>query len=405
MNQKEPRQQAAQGSDKTSIQNRAADSHSGLPVSNKSTVPDAKNGLVSLEGKAADSLSKTDLKQLGIQTGQKVTAEVLNVVDREILQVRYKNNDLIVKQDASQKFQSGDLVHIHAKPTSSEKFSLAVEKIGLPSSAISPSLERTILKNYLPARQPLSQMLEGLRKVFLDESLTPLKELSIDPGLLKQLQANLQKIVSREVKIPGAEQLKEMIDRAGFHYEARIKDYVSGPENSVKNALLESDLKGQLLRLGRELEQVPRGALDRSVSDKFIVKLISQVNQAVSNIELQQLIHHFSKEELQPLLLQLPENLFSGEDRFKIFILPDQREGTDPETDPWNRSFNLVFLLNLSALGDLRIETKVFKEGISIHIMGSNPSAVEFIQNTCPRIGKCLSTGRVFYRREQQSSG
>jgi hypothetical protein len=40
----------------------------------------------------------------------------------------------------------------------------------------------------------------------------------------------------------------------------------------------------------------------------------------------------------------------------------------------------LVFLLNLSALGDLRIETKMFKDEVSIQIAGSNPDAIQFIQ-------------------------
>ena len=375
-----------QASDKTSIQNRTASSHSGLPVADKKAVLDIKNGQVALEGKAIDSLSKTDLKQLDIKGGQKVIAEVLKVPDREMLQVRYKNNDLIIKNNTSQKFQPGDPVHIQVKPAPSGKFVLAVEKIDVPSSTARPSPERSILRDYLPVRQPLHQILAGLREVFLEGSLAPLKELSIDLASLKQLQINLQKIVAKDAKIPNAGQLKEMIDRTGFHYEAKIRDYALDPEISRKNNLLENDLKGQLLRFGRELEQLPGGASDRKVSDKFILKLITQVNQAVSNIELQQLIHHFSKEEQQPLLLQLPENLLGEEDRFKIFILPDQQEGAGTGSDPRNKSFNLVFLLNLSALGDLRIETKIFKDEISIHIMGSNSGAVEFIQAHVPEL-------------------
>ena len=155
-----------------------------------------------------------------------------------------------------------------------------------------------------------------------------------------------------------------------FHYEAKVRDFLLEPGISKKNALLENDLKGQLLRLGRQLENIPSGISENNASDKFIAKLMSQVNQAVSNIELQQLVHHFSKEEQHPLLLQLPENLLGEEDRFKIYILPDQQEEAGSKPDPENKTFNLVFLLNLSALGDLRIETKVFKDEVSIHVHG-----------------------------------
>ena len=387
-------------SDKTSIQYRSADSLSGTPVpgaENGQAAPDTKvtNPLTKAELKATAPLdkrvttaplSKTDLKPLGIEGGQKVKAEVIRVVDRETVQVRFNDNAVTIRYAASQKLQLGEPIYLHAKPIPSGKFVLEVEQIPIPSVTVRPPLEMSVLKNYLPARQPLIQVLAGLKEVFLEGPLTQLKELNIDPAQLKQLQTNLQKIISREFKAPDAAQLKEMIDRSGFHYEAKVKDFVLEPGLSNKNVLLENDLKGQLMRLARQLEQIPAGATESTASEKFTGKLMAQVNQAVSNIELQQLTHHFAKEEQHPLLLQLPENLLGEEDRFKIYIFPDQREDAGQESDFHNRIFNLVFLLNLSALGDLRIETKIFKDEISIHITGSNSDAVQFIQAHVPEL-------------------
>ena len=387
-------------SDKTSIQYRSADSLSGTPVlgaKNGKAAPDTKvtNPLTKAELKAtapldkrvtSAPLSKTDLKPLGIEGGQKVKAEVIRVVDRETVQVRFNDNAVTIRYAASQKLQLGEPIYLHAKPIPSGKFVLEVEQIPIPSVTVRPPLEMSVLKNYLPARQPLIQVLAGLKEVFLEGPLTQLKELNIDPAQLKQLQTNLQKIISREFKAPDAAQLKEMVDRSGFHYEAKVKDFVLEPGLSNKNVLLENDLKGQLMRLARQLEQIPAGATESTASEKFTGKLMAQVNQAVSNIELQQLTHHFAKEEQHPLLLQLPENLLGEEDRFKIYIFPDQREDAGRESDFHNRIFNLVFLLNLSALGDLRIETKIFKDEISIHITGSNSDAIQFIQAHVPEL-------------------
>jgi len=335
-----------QASDKTSIQNRSTDSNLGSQVSDKNSVPVVKNGKQALGEKVANLLSKADLERLGIQEGQKVKTEVLRVVNRETLQARLNDNELTIKHATSKKLQAGDSVYIHAKPISSGKFVLAVDQTRA-SSSTQPSIDLSILKSYLPTRQPLAQVFAGLKKVFLDGELAQLKGLNVDLGLLKQLQANLQIIISGEFKAPDAAQLKEMINRSGAHYESRVKDFVLEPEIANKNALLESDLKGQLMRFARQLEQLPSGATESVAPDKFIAKLLSQVNQAVNNIELQQLVHHFSKEEQQPLLLQLPETLLGEEDRFKIYILPDQREGASPEADLQDRVFNLVFLLNL----------------------------------------------------------
>jgi len=370
--------------DKTSIQNRSADSSLGSTAPDKNVVLGAKNGQAAPDTKIIVSLTRTDLKPLGIEVGQKVNAEVLRVVDRETLQVRLNGNAVTLKHAA--KLQPGEPVIIHAKPIASGKFVLEVKQNPIPPSTARPPLELSVLKNYLSARQPLVQMLAGLKEVFLEGPSTQLKTLDIDSGQLKQLQVNLQKIVSGEFKAPDAVQLKEIVGRSGFHYEAKVKDFVLEPGLSNKNVLLENDLKGQLMRLARQLEQIPVGATDSTASDKFIGKLMAQVNQAVSNIELQQLIHHFSKEAQHPLLLQLPENFLGEDDRFKIYILPDQKESGGQELDSHNRIFNLVFLLNLSSLGDLRIETKILKDDISIHITGSNSDAIQFIQGHVPEL-------------------
>lgn len=369
-----------QEADKTSIQNRPSDSSAELSAPDKNSVSSTKNIQASPDTKLAKSLSNSDLKQLGIEAGQKVKAEVIKIVDRETLQVRFNGNEMTVKHANSQKLQPGDFVHLQARTIASGKFTLELEPATALASTIRPSLGLSILKNYLPARQPLTQVLAGLKEIFLEGSLTQLKGLNIDSNHLKQLQNNLQKIISGELKSSDASQLKEVVDRSGFHYESKMKALIAEEGFINKNILLENDLKGQLMRLARQLEQAPVGATDNSASEKFAGKLMTQVNQAVSNIELQQLTHHFSKEEHYPLLLQLPENYSGEEDRIRIYILPDQKKDDSREADGHGRVFNLVFLLNLSALGDLKIETKVFKDEISIHIAGSNSNAIHFIK-------------------------
>jgi Flagellar hook-length control protein FliK len=375
-----------QQADKTSIENRPAESSLGSPAADKKGIPGGKDELALPGTKSDGSLARTDLKQLGIGVGKKESVEVLRVVDRETLQVRLNGNTVTLKHDDSQKLEAGEPIAIQVKPIAAGKFVLEIVQNPILSTTVRPPLELSILKDYLPARQPLTQMLAGLKEVFLEGPLTQLKALNIDLGQLKQLQANLQKIVSGEFKAPDAVQLKEAVDRSGFHYEAKVKDFVSEPSLSNKNILLENDLKGQLMRFARQLDQISLGTTDSATSEKFIGKLMAQVNQAVSNIELQQLTHHFSKQEQHPLLLQLPENLLSEEDRFKVYILPDQREGAGQKPDSADRNFNLVFLLNLSSLGDLRIETKLVKEDISIHIAGSNSDAIQFIQAHVPEL-------------------
>lgn len=380
--------------DKTSLNSRGSDlaSNERAAVRNPELLAQVRKGgpVSPKEGtptdtKALDTFSKADLKRLGISVGQKFGVEVIQTTGRETLRVRLPAGEASVKSQTSQTYHPGSQVTVTAKPVAGGRFQLEVSD----TSNSRPTVDVSVLKNYLATRQPLTQVLTGLKEVFLDGASAQLKSLNLEPAQLKQLQANLQKLMSSEVKNLDGPQVKEMLDRSGLHYEARVRDFVADPASAQKNALLETDLKGQLLRFARHLDQNP-GALQEVAPDKTLGKLIAQVNQAVGNIELQQLTHHFSREAQQPLLLQIPDNLLGDEDRFKIYILPDQGEESGQAHDLQNRVFNLVFLLNLSALGDLRIETRVFKDDISILITGNSPEVIEFIQSHVPELEEPL---------------
>jgi hypothetical protein len=363
------------------------------PPPNREALPiqDKSEALPAPDRKVNEPVTREGLQRLGIQAGHKVKAEVVRVVNPQTVQVRFQGQQITVRHAAD--VQPGKPIILHARPISADQFILELEPAPPPSSppaAIRPSPGLTILKNYLPARQPLVQMLSGLKEIFLDGPATAFKALNLEPGQLEQLQANLQKLVSPETLPLKASQVKEAVDRTGLHYEAKVKDFVANPDPARRTILLENDLKGQLMRLARQLEQMPAATTETPASDKWIGKLLIQVNQAVNNIELQQLVHHFAREQHHPLLLQLPQHLLGEGERFKIYILPDSGDDSGESTDPHNRPFNLVFLLHLSALGELRIETRVHQNEISIHFIGSNAEAVRFIQEHVPELEAVL---------------
>lgn len=338
--------------------------------------------------KANEPVTREDLQRLGIQAGHKVKAEVVRVVNPQTVQVRFQGQEITIKHAADA--QPGKPVTLYARPLGAEKFILELEPAPAPPAATRLSPGLTILKKYLPVRQPFVQVLSGLKKLFLDGPATAFKALNLEPVQLEQLQANLQKLVSKISHPLNAPQVKEAVDRTGLHYEAKVKDFAANPDPARRTVLLENDLKGQLMRLVRQLEQMPATTRETSASDPLIGKLLTQLNQAVSNIELQQLTHHFAREEHHPLLLQLPQHLLGEEERFKIYILPDSGDGSGESADPHNRPFNLVFLLHLSALGELRIEARVHRNEISIHIIGTHAEAVRFIQEHVPELEASL---------------
>ncbi|NIQ03698.1 MAG: hypothetical protein GWM98_27915 [Nitrospinaceae bacterium] len=327
--------------------------------------------------------TRTQLQQLGLQEGRGLTGEVIQARGEQTVLVKVQGKQAVIRNFAGPDIRPGFKVQIQARPDGAGGFVLDAE----PASA--PTLNASVLKNYLPHRQPLTVLLSSLKQVLDQMPPAAFKSAGIESGQLEKLQDNILKLMTGEINKMEAPQLKEIVERTGIHYEAKIRDFLNHPVAADKRMILEYDLKGQLMRLSRQLEQMSTGIAEPGSADKITGKLASQVLQAVNTIELQQLVHYFSRQEHHPLLLHLPENLMGSDSAFKVYIRADS-EGPGSSGDPNHRVFNLVFLLNLSALGDLRIETRLHKEELSIHILGSSTEVVQFIQQHIPELEETL---------------
>jgi len=171
--------------------------------------------------------------------------------------------------------------------------------------------------------------------------------------------------------------------RSGIHYEAKVKNLNFENLTSERRMELGRDFKGQLLELSRAVES----ELSKANLPETLIKqggeLLTQVRQAVQNIEFQQLSSQYAKQENHPLLLQIPHSFFGEGETVKIYI----RDGADhPKSDQKNKAkaYNLVFLLDLSALGNLRIDSRVSETGISVNILGQSPGIIDFINQRAP---------------------
>ncbi len=234
------------------------------------------------------------------------------------------------------------------------------------------------VKALLPFKQAFSEMIQKLN--FLFNSSDSFKNLGIESNLIKQLSKTIDlynfKQLANNHPVPDHAQLKEQIHLSGINYEAKVKNFLQVEKNAGVLKNINTDLKGQLLKIVNKLE----ARLDEQhiVPNQRhqLMKVINIVRRAVDNIELNQLTNQFARHEGQPIVLQIPDPFIIGK-TINLYLRGIDDEGYTNSKD--NNGVLLVFFLDMSALGSLRVDVKMKKESISIKIDVENPDISKFI--------------------------
>ena len=219
-----------------------------------------------------------------------------------------------------------------------------------------------------------------------------IKNLSTETGLVERLAKtlNLLKTPSPVQNFPsqGSTQLKRQIDLSGLNYEPKVKNIFQGKEPFEVPLNVKNDLKGQLIKL-LELIDIRSVEKDTSVSQRRqFMEVIKVLHRAIENIELQQLTNQFARQENQPILLQIPDPFMIGK-TINLYLRRPDDEGKG-KGNKNNDDVLLVFLLELSALGNLRVDAKMNKETISVRIDVENQNVAQFIDDNLKDFCSCL---------------
>ena len=137
------------------------------------------------------------------------------------------------------------------------------------------------------------------------------------------------------------------------------------------------DLKGQLLEMLRTIEVCAEEKDVPPNQRRQFMEVIKTFRRAVDNVELQQLTNQFARQENQPIVLQIPDPFFTGK-TVKLYL----RQIDDDKRERKNREKEgvlLVFLLDLSALGNLRVDAQMNKEVVAVKINVESKAIAQFI--------------------------
>ena len=366
---------------------------SGENSSNISTsqVPDKKsilgsnpNATLSKSSKIISrELSARQIDSMNLSSGQSIKATVIDVSEKNNMVVKIENK-LIIAYFSSVVPKTGENVSLVVTPYG-DGFRLVVKPDSTPKL-----VDIFKIKSLLPFKEPFGEMLEKLD--ILVNSSEVIKNLSTKTGLVGRLAKtlNLLKTPSMLKNFPnqGSAQLKQQIDLSGINYETKVKNIFQRKAPFEVPLNVKIDLKGQLIKL-LDLIEIRSVEKDTSVSQRRqFMEVVKVLHRAIENIELQQLTNQFARQENQPILLQIPDPFMIGK-TVNLYLRRPDDEGKG-KGNKNNDDVLLVFLLELSALGNLRVDAKMNKESISVRIDVENQNVAQFIDGNLKDFCSCL---------------
>jgi hypothetical protein len=313
----------------------------------------------------------SDLESPLPTSSDKITARVTSIVDSKTIMIEVGSKKFTVPVEKAENFKLGSQVSIAFEKT------VGVNKPTLIESAAgnSKKLDFNTIKPYLPARMPVGEMVYQLKNKVLDSPVIP--ELQIKSDLMVRLRETLRLLTSNEGEIPDAKQVRQQVQSSGMNYEANVRQVLQNPVDTVARKELASDLKGLLLELYNSTEQASSKNLQKPSGP--LLEFRNSIKYAVDNIELNQLSSQISKQENQPLVIQIPNPLSSGNKTIQLFVRDDSSEDGNGSKDK-KKNHNVAFFLDLSFLGKIKINANIKDESLSVSIDVENEDVASFIR-------------------------
>ena len=378
--------------DKTQISGKSLPNIVAGRVFNKTSIPEPNDrsivqqaNNISSQHMISQEMSAREIDSMNLLPGQTIKATVIDISGKNNAVVKFKNRLITAYFPALSPKPGANaslVVTAHG-----DNFRLVAQQDGTPKA-----IDVLKIKALLPFKESFGEMIQKLD--VLINSSEVIKNLSTETGLVERFvkTLNLFKIQSLGKRLPvqDSTQLKEQIDLSGINYEPKVKNFFQGKELYKVPPDLKVDLKGQLMRL-LEVVEVRVEEKDTSPNQRRqFMEAIKIFRSAVGNIELQQLTNQVSRQESQPIVLQIPDPFMIGK-TVNLYVRHVDDEGKG-QSNKDNDSVLLVFLLELSALGNLRVDAKMNKESISVRIDVENQNIAQFIDGNlkefCARLGE-----------------
>ena len=361
--------------DKTEISFKKLSSISTSSVIDKKIISDSNYSIIDPNNtNIISELSARAIKKMNLSSGQVIKATILDSQINNTV-VKFENR-LIRAYNFSEPPNLGEKISLIVTPYL-DRFKLVSQ-----DDRASKLVDIFKIKSLLPYKESFGVMVQKL-DILLNSSEI-IKSLRAETGLVSRLIKTLNLLKSpffeQDLTSQGSTLVKQQIDLSGINYESKVKNALEGKELLDVPTNVKNDLKGQLINLLKLLE-IRIGGNETSAIQRYqLLKVIKVLMRAVDNIELQQLTNQLSRQENQPITLQIPDPFMIGK-TINLYIRQTEDESKNKE-NKGNKSVLLVFFLELSALGNLRVDAKINNQAISLRIDVENSNIAKFIENS-----------------------
>ena len=361
--------------DTTEISVKKLSSISTSSVIDKKIISDSNYSIIDPNNTSIISeLSARAIKRMNLSSGQVIKATILDSQINNTV-VKFENR-LIRAYNFSEPPNLGEKISLIVTPYL-DRFKLVSQ-----DDRASKLVDIFKIKSLLPYKESFGVMVQKL-DILLNSSEI-IKSLRAETGLVSRLIKTLNLLKSpffeQDLTSQGSTLVKQQIDLSGINYESKVKNALEGKELLDVPTNVKNDLKGPLINLLKLLE-IRIGGNETSAIQRYqLLKVIKVLMRAVDNIELQQLTNQLSRQENQPITLQIPDPFMIGK-TINLYIRQTENESKNKENKE-NKSVLLVFFLELSALGNLRVDAKINNQAISLRIDVENSNIATFVENS-----------------------
>ncbi|VAX20140.1 hypothetical protein MNBD_NITROSPINAE01-697 [hydrothermal vent metagenome] len=364
------------------------------------------------------------------QTGDIVEGTVVKTISPKEALVRIGGVELFAITET--KLQTGQVITGRVDKTSPNVTISLLKAGGADQKAVE------LLRLLLPSKAPIGDALARVAEVIDKTDLPPKTEKAI--ALLKQALSTS----TVELDKATPEILKKTIKNSGLYMEASLKEATLGKSGAAKTAFLpEGDIKmalgkalklleGEIARMASDLDgllkastkktttgtgeaerlpintkqakksfptgtKVQSKALDIDSKMAEIAKtrqVAHEIKNAINNIELNQLINAPLKREpggTNFSLFQIPFVQGAFIESARVYIQPRDEDAEGKGKKEQGKS-SIVFMLNMSALGPVRVDVTVGRGKITGSVYVLNDTVAGFMKNNMEHLSKKLES-------------
>jgi len=364
------------------------------------------------------------------QAGDIVEGSVVKTISPKEALVRIGGVELFAITET--KLQTGQVIMGRVEKTSPNVTISLLKAGGADQKAVE------LLRLLLPSKAPIGDALARVGEVIDKTDLPPKTEKAI--ALLKQVLS--RSTVNLEKATP--EILKKIIKNSGLYMEAGLKEAALGkstthkagplPEGDVKIALGKALklLEGEIARMASDLDRLlkastkktttakgeadhlpiegkhlkkppPTGAkvqskaleIDSKMAEIAKTKEVAhEIKNAINNIELNQLVNAPLKREsggTSLSLFQIPFVQGAFIESARVYIQPRDEDAEGKGKKSQGES-SIVFMLNMSALGPVRVDVTVGRGKITGSVYVLNDTVADFMKNNLEHLSKKLES-------------